>query len=142
MNSEYGLAMRVYGDGRIISESLGIDSNFMLWIGLGIGNALSAIAGALIAQISRDFNSGMGSGALVFGLAATIIGEKIMSSGTVKAAIFGCFIGSFVYKTMIGIAMFSGAEIVGSEYNSIITAVTLIFLTASINDSKRRVIHD
>jgi putative ABC transport system permease protein len=79
LNSEYGLAMRVYGDGKIISESLGIDTGQILCMGLGIGNALSAIAGALVVQISGNFGPGIGNGSLVFGLAAVIIGEKVLA---------------------------------------------------------------
>jgi putative ABC transport system permease protein len=136
MNSEYGLAMRVYGDGKIISESLGINSNQMLAVGLSVGNAMSAIAGALIAQISGRFFSGMGNGSLVFGLAALIIGERLISGKTIKGAIIGCFVGAFVYKVTMEMVIFSGAETLGSEYNSIITAVILIFLMALIQDSK------
>jgi putative ABC transport system permease protein len=134
LNSEYGLAMRVYGDGKIISESLGINTNQILWIGLGIGNALSAIAGALITQVTGGFNSGMGGGSLVFGLASVIIGEKILAPKSVKAAIGGCFIGAFVYKIMIEIVTFSG-----STYNGAIMAVVLILLMLLIQeDNKKR----
>jgi putative ABC transport system permease protein len=136
MNSEYGLAMRVYGDGKIISESLGINSNQMLSVGLSVGNAMSAIAGALITQISGKFFSGMGNGSLVFGLAAVIIGSRIMSNRTVKGAIVGCFIGAFVYKVVMEMVVFSGAETIGSEYTSIIMAVILIFLMALIQDNR------
>ncbi|MDR0968635.1 MAG: hypothetical protein LBL99_03325 [Holosporaceae bacterium] len=137
LNSEYGLAMRVNGGGQIISESLGIDSANMLWIGLGVANGLSALAGALITQISHSFSSIMGDGALVFGLAAVIIGETIIPPKTVRAAITGCFAGAFIYKTLIGAVMFSGAEIIGAEYHGIIISVALIFLMASLNDRKR-----
>jgi putative ABC transport system permease protein len=133
LNSEYGLAMRVYGDGKIISESLGINTNKILWIGLGVGNALSAVAGALIAQVSGNFNSGMGSGSLVFGLASVIIGEKILAPKNVRTAILGCFIGALVYKIMIEIVTFSG-----SEYNHVIMAAILILLMMLIQNSQKR----
>jgi putative ABC transport system permease protein len=138
LRSEYGLAMRAYGGGRIISESLGINSNQMLWIGLGVGNALSAAAGALIVQISGSFCSSLGDGALVFGLAAVIIGERILTPRSIRGAIVGCFFGSLVYKIMLELATFGGAEAFGSEYNNIIIAVVLIFLMALIQDSKRK----
>jgi putative ABC transport system permease protein len=134
LNSEYGLAMRVYGDGKIISESLGINTTKILWIGLSAGNALSAIAGALIAQISGNFSSGMGNGSLVFGLASVIIGEKILAPKNVGIAILGCFIGALVYKIIIEIVTASG-----SEYSHVIMATILILLMMLIqNNPKRR----
>jgi putative ABC transport system permease protein len=138
MNSEYGLAMRVYGDGKIISESLGINSNQMLWVGLGLGNALSAIAGALIVQISGKFCATMGNGSLVFGLAAVIIGDKIISPKTIRGSILGCLAGAFVYKILIDTITWGNSGVLGSEYNSIITAIMLIFLMASIREKDRR----
>ncbi|MDR0581311.1 MAG: hypothetical protein LBG04_04360 [Holosporaceae bacterium] len=134
LNSEYGLAMRVYGDGKIISESLGINTNKILWIGLCAGNALSAVAGALIAQVSGNFSSGMGNGSLVFGLASVIIGEKILAPKNVGIAILGCFIGALVYKIMIEIVTASG-----SEYSHVIMATILVLLMTLIqNNPKRR----
>jgi putative ABC transport system permease protein len=138
LNSEYGLAMRVYGDGQIISKSLGINTNRVLWIGLGIGNAFAAVAGALIAQISGVFNSSLGSGSFVFGLAATIIGGRLISPSSVKLAIAGCILGSLVYKFAIEILTFSGAETLGSEYNGLIIAGALVFFMAGLRDIKKR----
>ncbi|MDR2723819.1 MAG: hypothetical protein LBB25_01260 [Holosporaceae bacterium] len=132
LNSEYGLAMRVYGDGKIISESLGINTNQILSMGLGIGNALSAIAGALIAQITSNFSSGMGGGSLVFGLASVIIGEKILAPRNTKMAISGCLIGAIIYKIIIETITYSG-----SEYNNAIMAVVLILLMILIQDSRK-----
>jgi len=138
LNSEYGLAMRVFGDGKIISESLGVNSKKMMWIGLGLGNGLSAAAGALMTQITGDFSVSMGNGSLVFGIASVIIGGKLISSNTVRGAIFGCFVGAILYKIAIEIFTFSGAETFGSDYNSVITALVLIFLMASISDRSKK----
>jgi putative ABC transport system permease protein len=138
LRSEYGLAMRACGGGRIIAESLGISTNRMLCAGLGLGNALSAAAGALMVQISGDFCSGLGNGALVFGLAAVIIGERVLAPKSIHGAILGCFFGSLMYKTMLELATFGGSEAFGSEYNNIIISIVLIFLMALIQDSKRK----
>ncbi|MDR1333809.1 MAG: hypothetical protein LBJ71_01170 [Holosporaceae bacterium] len=138
LNSEYGLAMRVYGDGQIIAKSLGIDTNNMLWMGLGIGNALSATAGALIVQISGSFNASTGSGSFVFGLAATIIGSRLVAPNSIKAAVIGCVLGSFVYKILIEVFTFGGSQTLGTEYNSVIIAIALVFLMALIRDVRKR----
>lgn len=138
LNSEYGLAMRVFGDGKIISESLGVNCKKMMWIGLGLGNGLSAAAGALITQVTGNFSVGMGSGSLVFGIASVIIGEKLISGNSVKGAIIGCFVGAILYKIAIELFTFSGAEALGSDYSSVITAIVLIFLMASISEHRKK----
>jgi putative ABC transport system permease protein len=138
LNSEYGLAMRVYGDGVVIARSLGINTNRILCVGLGMGNALSAAAGALITQILGTFNSGIGNGSMVFGLAAVIIGSKLVAPNTIKSSIIACFIGSFVYKAIIALATFGGSGTLGSEYNGVITAVVLVVMIALAQDGKKK----
>jgi putative ABC transport system permease protein len=138
LNSEYGLSMRVYGDGSIISKSLGINTNRILWVGLGIGNAFAAIAGALIVQILGTFDASTGSGSFVFGLAATIIGSRLVAPNSMKSAVIGCVLGSFVYKILIEIFTFGGSQTFGSEYNSVIIAIALVFLMALIRDVRKR----
>jgi putative ABC transport system permease protein len=129
--------MKVYGGGLIISESLGINSNQMLRVGLCIGNALSAIGGALITQVSGNFSINMGSGALIFGLATIIIGEKIIAPRSTFRAIAGCFIGALIYKVILEAITFSGGfKTLGSEYKSLIISVVLIFLMNIMQKSK------
>jgi putative ABC transport system permease protein len=137
LNSEYGLAMRVYGGGRIISESMGINNNRMLCVGLMVGNGLAALAGALITQTSCSFSVNMGNGSIVFGLAAVIIGEKMLNPKTVKEEIAGYFLGALIYKLTLELATLSGASL-GSEYNNVTTAAVLTFLMAIMHEKKKR----
>lgn len=125
--SEYGLAMRVCGSGRVISESMGIESNHMILMGLVVGNVLSAVAGVLTIQISKVFFESMGIGTLVFGLAALIIGERIVHPKNIKESFVAAFIGAFVYKAIL--SLFTGCgdcSLIGSEYVGIIISVTLV----------------
>ena len=54
--------MRVYGDGIIVLGSLGIDTKQVLFISLGLANAIAAGFGALLTQVLGDFSSTMGTG--------------------------------------------------------------------------------
>lgn len=139
ITSEYGLAMRVYGDGKIISESLGINSDKMLFVGLCLGNAFSALAGALIVQVTYSFSAGMGTGALIFGMTAIIIGDRIVSINGISTGVAGCFVGAIIYKFAIGIIMyFLCTESSGSEYNNIIMAIVLAVCLASIKENNKK----
>ena len=130
--------MRVYGDGIIISQSLGIDTKHVLWIGLGISNGLAAGAGALLTQVIGNFSTVMGAGSLVFGIASVLIGERFVTKNSVKEAIIGCFIGSIIYKIAIELFVSMGSEKTGIEYNNIIIAVVLIFLMVTVHDQRKQ----
>lgn len=130
INSEYGLAMRVYGDGEVVSESLGIESHSMLCIGLCVANLLIAVTGALIAQISGNFSASMGNGVLIFGLGVAILSRRMAGSCSVKKALFVCSIAAFLYKLTIEIIMLTIDGRLISEYEGISVAITFIFLCA------------
>ncbi len=137
ITSEYGLAMRVCGSGQIIAESLGIQSSSMLFVGLAIGNLLSAIGGMLVTQISGTFSATMGIGTLIFGLSAIIIGERIVCPKSIKESFLACFIGAFIYKAILGI--FTGCcgnLIFGYEYNQLIIAVVFVCLMVISKEHK------
>ena len=127
--SEYGLAMRVCGSGRVISESMGIQSDSMILIGLGISNALAAVAGVLMTQITGIFSAGMGVGTLIFGLAAIIIGDRIIRPKNITGAIWAGFIGAFVYKAILSLFIGCGENsLISGEYISLIMAVVFVCL--------------
>jgi ABC-type uncharacterized transport system permease subunit len=76
----------------------------------------------------------MGTGSLVFGIACVLIGERLLIANTVQRAVIGCFIGSIFYKAMLDLFALGGQDI--AEYSSVITAVVLIFMIASVSDRK------
>jgi putative ABC transport system permease protein len=141
VNSEYGLAMRVYSDGAIVSEALGINRSKMLAIGLSISNMLAAISGGLVVQASRSFSPNMGIGSFVFGLGAILLILKITPTFDVKRSVFMCAIIAFVYKIIIMIlSRCVGSTKFGalSEYEQIITGVVFILLAALTFSDKTR----
>lgn len=130
MISEYGLSMRIYGDGEIITESMGVNGIRVLSFGLGLENLMCALAGALVAQMTGDFSVNMGSGCIIFGISAIIFGKKIFNSAGIKTAIIGAFIGSICYQAVIKVIVSKELIGVGEEYTSILMAITLIMLVA------------
>ena len=137
MNSEYGLAMRVCSNGKIISESLGIDSEKITTLGLALGNSFSAIAGILIAQTLGKAPTDIGYGALVFGIASIMIGQKFISSCSMNCKILSCFIGTFLYKFVLDFCLLSTSN--NNEYNGIIISLVLIILIAVTQDNSQKI---
>lgn len=138
MESEYGLSMRLAGNGMLISESMGVDSLGIVQFGLGLENALCALSGALVVQISGHFTPNMGSGILIFGLASIMIGEKLFRVSGIKTAVISSFLGALAYQCTIKMLTYEGMYAMGEEYNSLILAFTLIMLVALRQDSSQK----
>ncbi|MBO4405586.1 MAG: hypothetical protein J5821_02540 [Alphaproteobacteria bacterium] len=130
MISEYGLSMRIYGDGEIITESMGVNGIRVLSFGLGLENLLCALAGALVAQMTGDFSVNMGSGCIIFGISAIIFGSKIFNSTNIKTAVIGTFLGAVCYQAAIKLVVSKELIGVGDEYTNVLMAITLIMLVA------------
>lgn len=130
MISEYGLSMRVYGDGEIITESMGVNGIRVLSFGLGLENLLCSLAGALVAQMTGDFAVNMGSGCIIFGISALIIGEKIFEFINVKTAVIGAFVGAVCYQVVLKVLVSKDMMGLGEEFTNVVMAISLIMLVA------------
>lgn len=121
-----GLLLRAVGDNAGLVTSLAKDRGSVKILGLMISNALVALGGCIVCHEQRSYNATMGTGQLVFGLAAVIIGVSIMnfyaaspvSRGlrSVKplkwlaspAGTTAVILGSVLYKMCIQMAMSMG----------------------------------
>ncbi len=75
--TEQGSALRATGSNPAMSRALGINIDSMKVLGLGLSNALVALAGGLMTQYQGFADINMGRGSIVIGLAAVIIGEVV-----------------------------------------------------------------
>lgn len=128
LTSEYGLAMRARGDGILVSESLGIPSSQPMRQGLALENLMCALAGALLVQLSGKFSSGMGSGCLIFGIVASILGERLFDAKGFRCAIIGAFVAAAIYQIVLKCLMIQNVYGLGEEYRGVILAATLFFV--------------
>lgn len=106
--TQNGLLLRSVGDNENLVCTLGIDSGRMKILGLVISNALIALCGSVVCQQQQSFNATMGTGQMVFGLAAVIIGTTLFKKlGFVKGTT-AAMVGSIVYKACIQAAILIG----------------------------------
>jgi putative ABC transport system permease protein len=105
LHTQIGFAMRATGDNEQMIRSLGVNTDNMTVLGLGISNAMVALCGALVAQDQGFSDVGMGIGMIVAGLASIIIGEAIVGKQTVQRMTLAALIGSFFYKEIISIGL-------------------------------------
>jgi putative ABC transport system permease protein len=128
--SSYGLAMRATGSNPRMARAQGIDTKAATYVGMAMSNAMVALAGALFAQMNGFADVTIGTGTIVVGLAAVILGEAIFGSRTLPVWILGCIAGSVIYRLAVALALntsFLGLN--ASDLNlvtAILVAVALI----------------
>ncbi|MBW1972010.1 MAG: ABC transporter permease [Deltaproteobacteria bacterium] len=103
--TQIGMAMRATGDNEQMIITLGVNTDRITVLGLGISNALIALSGALIAQDQGFSDAGMGIGMIVAGLASIIIGEALIRKKSVGWLTFAAVTGSVVYRLFISIGL-------------------------------------
>ena len=108
MNTKAGFLLRAVGDNHAVVTTLARDSGTVKIEGLAIANALVALAGAVMAQKNRVFEISMGTGAMVFGLAAVIIGTRIFTNRQKVKSSTAAIVGSIIYKACVALALSLG----------------------------------
>ena len=104
-HTEIGFAMRATGDNEQMIRTLGVNTDNMTVLGLGISNAFVALSGSLVAQDQGFSDIGMGIGMIVAGLAAIIIGETLIGKASVQRMTLAAIVGSVIYKFIIAIGL-------------------------------------
>lgn len=105
LKTKAGFLLTAVGDNEQVVSSLGINKNLVKVLGLAISNGLVALAGALTAQHQGFADVTMGTGIVVMGLAAVIIGVSIFGKiSFIKATTLSIF-GAIIYKLVIAIAL-------------------------------------
>jgi putative ABC transport system permease protein len=104
-HTQLGFAMRATGDNEQMIRSLGVNTDNITVLGLGLSNAFVALSGSLVAQDQGFADIGMGIGMIVAGLAAIIIGETLIGKTTVARMTLAAIVGSVIYKFIIAIGL-------------------------------------
>jgi putative ABC transport system permease protein len=126
LGTEIGLAARAVGANETMARAQGIDVARYTLLGVGAASAVTAFAGASVAQIQGYADVGMGFGMLINGLAALIIGETIVGRSSVLRQVAAPFIGSIVYYQVISFGLAAGV------HPSDLKLVTALFVLAAI----------
>ncbi len=122
-----GLLLRATGNNSTLVTTLAKDNGKVKILGLSLANGLVAISGSLVAQDVRAFSATMGTGQVVFGLAAVIIGTTVFKKLDFVKATTAAAVGSILYKGCIQIAILLGLD---ADLLNLITA--LMFLAILI----------
>jgi putative ABC transport system permease protein len=133
LRTELGLTLLATGDNKQMITSQGVNTDVVVICGVGLSNALVALAGALVAQNQGAADVNMGVGAIVAGLASVIIGETVFGKPSVPRAIIAALLGSVLYRLAIAVALSTklGAfSITPSDLKLITALLVVLALTA------------
>lgn len=108
LQTDAGLGLRGIGANNQLAPALGINAFLYTIIGLGLANAINAMAGALLAQLQGYADVGMGVGMLVNGLASVIIGEALTGRRHLIAQLLAPIVGAAVYYQLSSLALSLG----------------------------------
>lgn len=140
LRTQIGLALRATGDNKRMIRSFSANTDQLTILGLGLSNALVALAGALIAQYSSFADVGMGIGMIIIGLASVIIGEAIFGTKTIAVTTFAVVGGAIVYRIVVSLAL--RVDFLETGDMKLITAVIVIaalVLPQLIDGQKERI---
>ena len=135
----HGLALRSAGANARMSDANGINVAAMVTLGLAIANALTALAGALFAQLLGAADVSMGNGVIVAGLAAVICGTALLPSRLISVLTAACVLGALLYRLAIAIALDLGfAGMTASDVNLVTAALVTLALVAPWRGARAR----
>lgn len=109
--TEIGSALRATGSNEDMIRALGVNTKVTKLLALMISNGLVGLSGGLVCQSQKYADIGMGTGAIVTGLAAIVIGDILMG----KAKSFGskltsAVLGSVVYYVIRAFVLWLGLD--------------------------------
>jgi putative ABC transport system permease protein len=151
-----GLLLRAVGDNATLVTALARDKGSIKILGLVLSNALVSLAGCVVCHEQRSFSATMGTGQLVYGLAAVIIGVSLMDfyTGTGAArklrgirpfrflgapqGTTAVIVGSFLYKACIQAALSLGLP---ANMMKLITAVLFLLVLVISGRKGEAIIH-
>lgn len=107
--TEVGSALRATGNNEDMIRALGVNTKMTKMIALMLSNGLVGLAGGLVCQSQKYADINMGTGAIVIGLAAIVIGEVLMGRFRWFAArLMSAVVGAVVYFLIRAIVLQMG----------------------------------
>jgi len=132
LHSQIGLALRATGANPLMARANGVRTERLILIGLAITNGLTALAGALFAQLQGAADASMGIGTIIVGLAAVIGGAALLPVRSLIGVTLACVVGSLVYHVVVALALNATTlGLTASDVNIVTAALVCLALVFS-----------
>jgi putative ABC transport system permease protein len=132
LKTEKGLRLRATGLNPVMAQAQGVSLKLYILLGVGLGNGLNALSGALIAQSQGFAEVNMGMGVVINGLAAVMIGEVILGLNKPYKIVLAPIVGAIIFQQLQGLILVMGLQ--PSDFK-LVTGL-LIILTLGIRQVK------
>ncbi|MBP6216979.1 MAG: hypothetical protein KA436_00155 [Oligoflexales bacterium] len=126
--TDFGLALRSLAHNRDLAMVGGVRLSSYTLVGLVLSNILIGLGGGLFSQHQGFVDVSQGTGTLIIGLAALMIGEKILPFRSIWLACFACFAGSILYRFALAFALHSDWLGLESADLNLLTGLILILI--------------
>lgn len=105
LGTEFGASIRATGNNEKMIRALGVNTDNIKLFGITLSNMLIGLSGAMLVEMNKYADVGMGKGAIVYGLASIVIGEvffRRFSNYAVKlfSSVFGCIL-FFIIRAIV-----------------------------------------
>ena len=130
LSTKNGLLLRAAGNNEQYVTGLGKDPGTMKIIGLSLGNACTAFAGCILAQMNENADINSGKGMVVMALASVIIGLAVFRKLSFIHFVTMAVLGSVIYKACLMAALQLGLP------NSYLKLLMAVLLTVAIVSEK------
>ena len=135
LNTKSGFLLFAAGDNQQVVTALAEDHGKVKIMGLILANGLVALSGAVLCQHQRFFDVSMGPGSVVLGLAAVIMGLKLLGNLSFVKGTTAAICGAILYKACYAGAISLGMEAVDMK---LITAMLFLVVLMVNTDKKDR----
>ena len=126
--TELGSAMRATGNNEDMIRALGVNTKWTKLLALMLSNGLVGLSGGLVCQGQNYADIQMGTGAIVIGLAAIIIGEVLMGRLIpFYWKLIAVVAGSVIYQIIRAVVLRLGFD---SDNMKLLTAVIVVIALA------------
>lgn len=126
-STDFGLTMGALGSNPQMVISQGVDPRFVRAVGICLGDAMSALSGAMFAMYQGFADVGSGTGVVVSGLASLMLGEFLIRSNKIGWQTFRVILGSILYRALMYVARRYGSAVgLGPNDLKLITGLLII----------------
>jgi len=110
LKTGYGLRFRAVGLNQAFARAQNIEPAHYLSLGMALAGAIAGVAGGLMVQLQQYMDISLGTGIVIHGLAALMLGETISGSGhgSLSRLLAAPLLGALAYQQIQGIALAAG----------------------------------
>jgi putative ABC transport system permease protein len=136
--TEIGSAMRATGNNQAMIRAQGVNTNWTKLLALTISNGLVGLSGGLVCQSQKYADIGMGTGAIVIGLAAIVIGDVLMGKlRSFASKLISAVVGSVIYFAIRAMVLRMGMD--ANDMKLLSAAIVAVALCVPVMMNKWRI---